>query len=325
MKFIVTGGAGFIGHNVVRMLEQQGHTCYVIDSVTDYGFIPQDELQYLTQERRSRFRSSVQHVNICNFKETESVFKIFNNQVDAVIHLASFPRQKVVLDNPVWGSEVMSTALVNLLELTKKYNIPKFVYVSSSMVYGDFVDNVTEDSLCEPIGQYAIMKYMGEKLVEDYHRRGCFDYTIVRPSAVYGEFDVNDRVASKFMINALQGNPIVVKGAGEVLDFTHVEDTAQGIVLATIKGGNKVYNITRSNSVTVTLLDAAKLAVSIAESKSNIIVEDRDSNFPVRGRLNISRAQQDLGYNPSIDIEQGFKRYHDWFKDSVFWSQKTVR
>ena len=120
MKFIVTGGAGFIGHNVVRTLEQHGHTCFVIDNITDYGFMPQNELRYPAQERRSRFKSSIQHVNICNFKETESVFKIFSSGVDAVIHLASFPRQKIVLDNPVAGSEVMTTALINLLELTKK-------------------------------------------------------------------------------------------------------------------------------------------------------------------------------------------------------------
>lgn len=326
MKFIVTGGAGFIGHNVVRILEQQGHTCYVIDSLTDYGFIPKDELQYLNQERRSRIRSSVQHIDICNYKETESVFNIFGSDVDAVIHLASFPRQKVVLENPVWGSEVMSTALINLLELTKKYQIPKFVYISSSMVYGDFTNDVTEETVCNPIGQYAIMKYMGEKLVEDYTRRGCFDHVIIRPSAVYGEYDVEDRVISKFILAALKGETLRVKGASEILDFTHVEDTATGIALAAINNStnNKIYNITRSDQQLYTLLDAANLIKDLVGS-GNVIVEDKDNNFPSRGRLSITQAQLDLGYNPKINFPAGLQKYVSWFKDSVFWSKKTVR
>ena len=326
MKFIVTGGAGFIGHNVVRQLEYQGHECVVLDCETDYGFVPRDELNYLIQERKNRIQTTVYQIDLRNHGMVEDFFKTFSHRVDAVIHLASFPRQKVVGENPVWGSEVMSTALVNLLELTKKYHIPKFVYVSSSMVYGDFVNNVTEDAVCNPQGLYGIMKYMGEKIVEDYTRLGHFAHVIIRPSAVYGEFDIEDRVVSKFILGAIRGETLKVKGANEVLDFTHVEDTAQGIVLAATKeaANNKIYNITRSNADTKTLLDAASLAIRVA-GRGGVEVLDRDMNFPSRGRLSIECAVQDLGYAPTINIEEGFKRYHDWFKDSVFWSQKTVR
>ena len=216
MKFIVTGGAGFIGHNVVRFLEGMGHECIVLDSFTNYGFVPQDELQYLSTERRSRIRSSVHNVDIRDHKVIEDYFRTFSDHCAGVIHLASFPRQKVVNQNPIWGSEVMSTALVNLLELTKSYHIKKFVYISSSMVYGDFNDDVTEDYHCKPQGQYGIMKLMGEHLVKDYTRRGCFDHVIIRPSAVYGEYDVEDRVVSKFMLSAMRGEVLKVNGANEI-------------------------------------------------------------------------------------------------------------
>ncbi|CAB5214195.1 WcaG Nucleoside-diphosphate-sugar epimerases [uncultured Caudovirales phage] len=323
MKFIVTGGAGFIGHNVVRQLEAQGHDCYILDNVTDYGFIPEEELAYLYTERTERIRANVHHIDLCGHERVNQFFSNFAFKADAVIHLASLPRQKVVSADPVWGAEVMGTGLVNLLEVTKKYNIPKFVYVSSSMVYGTFFNGVTEDSPCNPIGQYGIMKYMGEKLVEDYTRRGCFDHVIIRPSAVYGEYDVEDRVVSKFMLSAIRGHVLKVNGAGEVLDFTHVEDTAQGIVLAATKpeANNQIFNITRSDLRTYNLTEAAELIISMAGS-GTIEIRGKDIDFPSRGRLSIERAVEVLGYRPTVGVEEGFNRYYKWFTKSLYWHDK---
>jgi len=321
MKFLVTGGAGFIGHNVVRYLEALGHECFILDSVTDYGFVPKDELKYLYNARSQRIRSNTLHADIRSQEKLESWFLNFSHRAGAVIHLASFPRQKVVSANPIWGAEVMGTGLVNLLELTKKYCIPKFVYVSSSMVYGDFKDNVTEDAVCTPQGQYGIMKLMGENLVKDYTRRNCFNHVIVRPSAVYGEFDIEDRVVSKFMLTAMRGGTLKVNGVAETLDFTYVEDAARGIAQATLSdvAVNKTYNVTKSHSYS--LLQAAELAVAIA-GQGTIECRDKDADFPSRGSLCIDAARQDFGFDPMVDIEEGFKRYHRWFTESKFWKQK---
>ena len=318
MKFIVTGGAGFIGHNVVRQLEAQGHTCFVLDSVTNYGFVNKAELEYLRIERLRRMKAGVHYVDLREHKQVEDFFRTFSADCDAVIHLASFPRQKVVGKNPVWGSEVMSTALVHLLEMTKNYHIPKFVYISSSMVYGDFVDDVTEDAVCRPQGQYGIMKLVGEHLVKDYTRRGCFDHVIIRPSAVYGEFDVEDRVVSKFMLSAMRGQTLKVNGANETLDFTYVEDAAAGIVGATLSDAacNRTYNITKSHSTS--LLQAAGLAIRIAGSGS-VEVADRDADFPSRGAMNITAARRDFGFDPKVDVEEGFHLYYKWLSNSPYW------
>ena len=322
MKYIVTGGAGFIGHNVVHQLEQLGHECFVIDCLTNYGFVPKPELEYLAVERQKRFRATVHEIDIREYTAVRAAFEKAG-QVDGVIHLASFPRQKVVGQNPVWGGEVMCPALINLLELTKQNNIPKFVYISSSMVYGDFDNDVVEASPCRPIGHYGIMKYMGEKLVEDYTRRGAFDHVIIRPSAVYGEWDVEDRVVSKFMLGAMRGDILKINGASEVLDFTYVEDTAQGIVLAATKpaANNKIYNITRSDTRLYTLKDAAEIAISIA-GKGSIEIRGKDDDFPSRGRLSIECAVRELGYTPTVTVEEGFRRYYAWFKSSDYWQNK---
>lgn len=324
MRAFITGGAGFIGHNVIKFLEQKGIECFGIDNKTNYNFVPQQELDYLIRERFRRIRSTPLFGDIRNADDMRSRVGTFS--CDTIIHLASFPRQKVVEQNPAMASEVMSTGLINLLEAARIHRVKRFVYISSSMVYGDFESDVDEDAICNPIGQYGIMKYMGEKLVEDYARRYGFDYVIVRPSAVYGELDVEDRVVSKFMLGAMRGDTLRVKGAEEVLDFTYVEDAAQGIVKATLskKSANKIYNITRSSKKQYTLKDAAELAIQIAGS-GFIEIQDRDLSFPKRGRLNIDRAVKDFDYAPQVNVEEGFLRYYEWFKSSTYWQKKLCR
>jgi nucleoside-diphosphate-sugar epimerase len=321
MKILVTGAAGFIGHNVVRFLEQQGHEVFGIDSRTDYGFIPEAELDYLIKERCKRIQALPHVIDIRDAATIKQFVGMFN--IQCIIHLASFPRQKVVEKNPSMASEVMSTGLINLLEAAITHKVKKFVYISSSMVYGDFENNVTEDAPCNPIGQYGIMKYMGEKLVEDYSRKFAFDYTIIRPSAVYGELDVEDRVVSKFILAAMRNETLKVKGQSEVLDFTYVEDAARGIVQATLSdaANNKIYNITRSADEEYTLLRAAQLAIEVAGGYGYIHPEGRDLSFPKRGRLDISRAVADFGYAPTVNVEEGFRRYHEWFKRSTYWKK----
>ena len=319
MKFLVTGGSGFVGHNVVRILENQGHECFVVDSETDYGFIPKAELDYLITNRHKRFSAKVRKIDIRDTDFLDTILRTFN--IDTVIHMASFPRQKIVEQNPLLASDVMSTGLVSLLEASKRNHVKKFVYISSSMVYGDFTTDVLEAYTCCPQGQYGIMKLMGERLVEDYHRLGAFDYSIIRPSAVYGEWDVEDRVVSKFMTKAMRGETLKVNGANEVLDFTYVEDTAMGIVLAATqnRANGQVYNITRSEQRQWTLKDAAELAIRIA-GKGDLIVADRDLSFPKRGRLSIMKAVRDLGYTPQVNVEEGFQRYYDWYSQNpVLW------
>jgi nucleoside-diphosphate-sugar epimerase len=317
---LVTGGYGLIGHNVVRKLKDLKHRVMVVDTETNYGIIPQDEIDYLMEQRKRKV-GIVENVkwDISERFMMHTVFKRF--QPDIVIHMASFPRQKVVNANPPYGAKVMSEGLLNLLEESKLESVKKFVYISSSMVYGDFTDDVTEDANCNPQGQYGIMKLAGEWLVKDYSRRGCFTHTIIRPSAVYGPLDVEDRVIAKFMLTAMRGGVLNVNGAGETLDFTYVTDAADGIVAAALSENtnNKTYNITKSHSRT--LLEAAELAVKIV-GKGSINVRDKDADFPSRGALNIDAAKRDFGYDPKVDVEEGFQKYYEWLNNSQFWIQK---
>lgn len=319
MKILVTGGCGFIGHNVVQRLQILGHEVMIIDNETDYNIINPDELEYIMYERKKKFeyQTNIQHYNV-----QDSMISMHMNMFkpDTVIHLASFPRQKIVNFNPMIGARVMCEGLLNMIQMSVKHQVSKFVYISSSMIYGNFNDDVKEDAICNPMGQYAIMKYMGEKLVQDYSRRGLLNHTIIRPSAVYGELDVEDRVVSKFMLAALRDETLEVRGANERLDFTYVEDIVDGIVAASLSNNteNKTYNITRSKSVS--LLEAAELIVKIV-GKGKINVIERDNSFPSRGSLNIDAAKRDFDFNPVIDIDNGFSWYYHWITNSPYWKK----
>ena len=318
MKIVITGGMGLIGHNIVAKLQDE-HEVVIIDNHTNYGFIPTKEIDYLISERRKKITKYINYpIDIAQGENINVVFKRF--KPDLVIHCASFPRQKAVEANPATGARVMCEGLTNLLEASANNNVKRFLYVSSSMVYGDFETDVTEDVECNPIGQYGIFKYMGEKLVQDYSRRTGIEYIIIRPSAVYGELDVEDRVVSKFVLNAIRGKTLKVNGPDEVLDFTYVDDASEGIVQAALSPNtaNQIYNITRSSDRLWTLQDAAKLAISIA-GNGDLIVGPRDLSFPKRGRLSIDKAIKDFGYSPKVNVEEGFRKYYDWLKNSSYY------
>jgi nucleoside-diphosphate-sugar epimerase len=317
---LVTGGLGLIGHNVVARLEALGHTVVITDTQTNYGIVPQDELDYLMAERRKKIKTTeIYRIDIADQDGIDFLLRKFNP--DTIIHMASFPRQKVVNANPQLGSRAMSEGLLNLLENAKKHKVCKFLYISSSMVYGDFTDDVTESAVCRPQGQYGIMKLAGEWLVRDYTRSSGMAHTIIRPSAVYGPLDVEDRVIAKFMLTAMRGGTLKVNGAGETLDFTYVDDAADGIVAAALSENtnNKTYNITKSHSRS--LLDAAQLAVKIV-GRGTIEVRDNDADFPSRGALNIDAARTDFGYLPQVDVEEGFQAYYEWLNNSQYWKSQ---
>jgi nucleoside-diphosphate-sugar epimerase len=310
MKILVTGGVGFVGHALVAKLEKQGHNVCVVDNFTNYGIIPDRELVPLHQERLACMQTkSIHNVDIRHFTYLYNTFD--ECRPDMVIHCAAYPRAKAVDADPQTGTEVLTTGLINLLSCCERFSVRRFVYISSSMVYGDFDMYAYEDMACRPRGTYAILKYAGEKLTRDWCNRVGIDHVVLRPSAVYGPLDVNDRVVSRFFQSAMHDQTLEVRGAEELMDFTYVKDTVKGISKAALSfnSSGRVYNITRGN--TRTLLEAAELVVKIVGA-GKIRIVDADQNFPRRGSFSNIRAGQDFGHRGEINIETGFQLYYDW-------------
>lgn len=307
MRILVTGGLGFIGHNVVRLLEELGQEVILTDTLELYPPNDLTEMNTLFKMRTARLKNPTIYNG--SIKHCKSIFEIHKPEI--VINLASPSRQQIVNLNPALYSDTMMAGLLNLLEYSAQHNVQKFVHISSSMVYGNFANGAIESAACNPIGQYGIMKLAGEMLVRDYSRRYGFPHTILRPSAVYGPYDVKNRVVAKFFYAALQNGVLDVKGPDEMLDFTYIDELATGIVAATRTPttNNKTYNISRGRNRS--LNEAAKLVHSIV-GKGSIVVSGKDKHFPSRGSLNIDAARKDFGFNPKIDIEEGFKKYHEW-------------
>lgn len=308
MKILVTGGAGFIGHHVVRRLLSLGHEVIIMDNLTTYGIIEQELLDNLMEERLGGLDAKLIKTDITTHV-TRTHIDI--HKPEMIIHLASFPRAKIVNSDPANGVPTMTTGLMNLLVAGARNDVKRFVYISSSMVYGDFEGGIREEAICKPGSIYASLKLAGEQITREFAKKHGFDYTIVRPSAVYGPRDVEDRVVSKFLMRARLAATLFVHGEQETLDFSYVSDVADGIVLAALKdnGANDTFNITCGQSET--LAHAAHLMTAIA-NKGVVRICDRDPNMPSRGHLDIRKARCMLGYEPQILIEKGFKYYYDW-------------
>jgi len=309
VKILITGGLGLIGHHLIKHLYDLGHQVTGIDNATDYGVCDSSTIKALIS---SRLESIPDDINIYKtdinyYSELSNIFE--NESFDTVIHLASFPRQKTVEKNPSLAARTMIEGTMNVLRAS--CNVNHFIFISSSMVYGDFNESVDEESLCNPKGQYGILKLAGENLVKDCSKNTNIPYTIVRPSAVYGSRDIDDRIVPKFLNAAIKNQTLNVNGKDESIDFTHVDDLVKGIALAveSKQAENQTFNMTRGSARTI--YDAAKIAVSLAGA-GRISVNEHDSSYPSRGTLDISKAKHMLYYNPSIDIETGFEKMYQW-------------
>ena len=183
------------------------------------------------------------------------------------------------------------------------------------MVYGNFKSNVvTEETICEPLGIYGALKFSGEKFVIAYNQVFKLPYTIIRPSALYGERCVSRRVGQIFIENALQGKPVNINGDGaDSLDFTYIDDLVQGIlkVMGNKNSLNQIFNLTYGEARSIRQI-ADIVAHHFPKVKINYL--PKDSLMPQRGTLNIDKAKKLIGYQPQFPLEKGLVKYIRWYR-----------
>ncbi len=316
MKILVTGGKGFIGSKIVEMLSNDGHKVTVVDNHDTYGIMTKQELYKLYEWRTRNWKSENVSMIPGDILDRLVCLKAFSHNPEIVIHLATYPRAKIVDQDPINGIPKVIGTTTNLLWHSSKWNIKKFVYISSSMVYGDFVDGTKEDANTKPKNIYGEAKLTGERMVKLFAKRDGLNYNIIRPSGVYGPGDMPDRVVSKFFEKAMSNKTITLHNGENKVDFTYRQDAARGIVLSALSSvANVSFNITAGNATSLRTL--AEKIIEITGSKSDVEDIGNHKLYPMRGTLDIGRAKDLLEYEPEFTLEQGLKSYYDWLQNKI--------
>ena len=316
MRYLITGGLGFIGSKIIELLSNNEHSVVCVDNEDTYGMISQKELAKLIQWRKRNWNKNNVTCIKGDLLDRDVCLRAFKRHPDIVIHLASYPRAKLVDADPINGIPKVIGTTTNLLWHSSKFDTKKFVYISSSMVYGNFKDGTKEDGNTKPINLYGEAKLVGERLTKLFAQRDGLNYAIVRPSGVFGPGDLPDRVVSKFFIQAMNNEQITLHNGENKIDFTYIDDAVDGIIKAAeSEVANTSFNITAGNSTSLKKL--AEKIVYMTKSESEIKDIGMQNLYPARGTLDISRAKDLLEYTPKCELSEGLENYYEWLQNKI--------
>lgn len=325
-KVALMGGAGFIGHNLAIRLKAVGAFPFIVDALqvnslgallSDADKVQNKELYIsLINERLELIRDADIKMRVTDLRDYDAVSKIMGElEPDCVVHLAAVSHANRSNKDPFSTFDHSLRTLENTLDNCKNSKT-HVIYFSSSMVYGDFGgETATEDQVCNPLGIYGALKYSGEKMVIAYNQVFDMPFTIIRPSALYGERCISRRVVQAFIENAVVGKDLSVNGDGsDELDFTYIEDLIQGVMrsISNPKAINEIFNITFGRGRSI-----KELASIVAKHFPGIGVDhqDRDVLMPERGTLSIEKARNLIGYKPKFCLETALETYVHWYRN----------
>ncbi|MGI0011764.1 MAG: NAD-dependent epimerase/dehydratase family protein, partial [Nitrosopumilaceae archaeon] len=297
-QVLVTGGNGAVGTNLVNKLLTLGAKVTILD---DFSQSKQGNLH--PSKSLSLIKGDI--------TSTKTLDKVFAKNFDYVFHLAArFANEMSVID-PYEDMRVNVQGTLKILLYCSRQKLERFVYSSSSSLYGQQKATLFKETLLpNPSTPYAASKLTGEHYCRVIHHLSGLNYSILRLSNSYGPFDPPGKfrnVIPNFMLNAIKGKNLVITGTGrETRDFTYIDDTIIGILLAATKkeGMNETFNLGTGKETKI--IDVAKLILKITQSKSKLVFKQRRSfDHIIRRRMDISKAKKLLKYNPTVDIKTG--------------------
>ena len=315
-RILILGGHGFIGSHTANILRNQGHTIGVVDCYHRYYTFPQEEYECVLKQRQDHCGAdSVYPGQIEDAVFMENTFKSF--QPNIVIHVATYPNAYMVKRNVIDATSNMVTATAVTLDLCVEHNVERVVFASSSMVYGDFTSEApVETSRTNPLTLYGSYKLQGEKMCQIWNREKGLEYSILRPSALYGTRDMIVRVISKLAEAAMTSGELRVQGPDNKLDFSWVTDVASAFATAATHPActNEIFNCTRGKGRTI--LEAAEMVQARLGGK--IVTLPHDDFYPNRDTLTSDKLKNMTGWNPQMDIDQGIPLYLNWLLEQPY-------
>lgn len=304
-RALVTGGAGFIGSNLVRLLVDRGYDVTVLDNLST-GY--QENLAGLTDIKL-----------IEGDIRDEKIVETAMRGVDAVFHLAATVGNIRSIEDPFEDSETNVIGTLRLLVAAQKTGVPKFVYSSSGAIFGDLRQlPIREDHPCEPLSPYGVSKLAAEKHCLAYSRLYGFEVVCLRYFNVYGNnqrYDSYGNVIPIFVDRMLRGEPLIVYGDGnQTRDFVNVADVAQANLLAARSVGvSGVFNIGCGEAVTINKL--IELLREIIDGELMVTHAAARPGEVLHSCADISAARSALGFKPTTDFRQGLREYFEWARN----------
>ncbi|MCD6454113.1 MAG: GDP-mannose 4,6-dehydratase [Candidatus Aminicenantes bacterium] len=309
MRAVVTGAAGFIGSILCERLLKEGWKIIGVDCFRDY---------YSIEIKKKNIANCLRSSNFTLIEEDISISSLdFIKEGDFIFHLAAQPGVR-----KSWGSEfqyyindnIVSTQ--RLLEKVKKIKISKFIFASSSSVYGQSKSfPLREDSLTLPFSPYGVTKLAGENLAILYHGNFGVPVVSLRFFTVFGRRQRPDMAFHKAMKSIITGEEFTVYGDGtQVRDFTHVDDTIEGIILAAERGKpGHIYNLGSEREIT--LVEALNIIEKVTGKRIKIRKMQWAKGDVSKTLASIEKARKELGYGPKKTMEEGIEEEWNWIKD----------
>jgi UDP-glucuronate 4-epimerase len=315
-QVLVTGGAGFIGsHLVDKLLAEQSWQVTVVDDFNDF---------YNPDIKRRNIKAHLTHKNYrlveADIVDLEALDTIFSSQrFECIVHLAARAGVRPSLIDPALYSSTNIKGTLNLLELAKKYNVPQFVFGSSSSVYGinAKVPFSEEDPIRQPISPYAATKAAGELFCHTYSYLYGIRSVCLRFFTVYGARQRPDLAIHKFASLISKGQPIPFFGEGTTRrDYTYIDDICQG-VRAAMDYNQSIYEVLNlGESRTVELRELVSLIEKELGKKAVLDMQPSQPGDVPQTFADISKARKLLKYNPQTEIEAGISKFIEWFNKS---------
>ncbi len=309
--YLVTGAAGFIGSKVAELLLRDGHTVVGVDNLNAAYDVRLKEWRLAQLQPLPGF--TFRRLDITNKAGLEALFH--EHAFNAVLNLAAWAGVRRSVENPWVYVDTNVTGTLNLLELCKRFEVPKFVLASTSSLYGK--DNpmpYREDANTDhPLSPYAASKKAAEALAYTYHYLYGLDVTVFRYFTVYGPAGRPDMSLFRFVKWISEGEPVVVFGDGQQKrDFTYVDDIARGTILGLKPLGYEVINL--GSDTPVVLMDAIRLIERLTGRKANLVFKPRHPADVLATWADIGKAERLLGWRPRVGFEEGGERLVNWYQ-----------
>ncbi len=331
MKLLVTGGAGFIGSAVVRLAVSRGHAVVNLDALTYAACL--DNVAPVADSPLYTF----EHADIRDRAALDRIFAA--HKPDAVMHLAAESHVDRSIDGPGDFIETNITGTYNTLEAARAYWLARgkperfrFHHISTDEVFGSLPDDpeamFTEDTPYDPRSPYSASKASSDHLVRAWHEPYGLPVVLTNCSTNYGPYHFPEKLIPVVILNALAGKPLPIYGTGaNIRDWLYVEDHADALLLVVQKGAlGRSYNIggenERSNLELVKtlcgILDAKRPKATGSYADQSTFVADRPGH-DARYAIDPSRLRDELGWRPSVTVEEGLEKTVQWYLDNEAW------